>query len=489
MAPHPVPHHYEFDLAVIGAGSAGLSAAGFAAQMGASVLLVDKKEPGGDCTWSGCVPSKALVHLASEQAVLGKSADLKRIQESVQATIRRVYQHEDPAALEEKGIEFAQGEVEFLDKYHINVRSAEDGKNRNVSSRNFLVATGAKPVYPESITGFDAIDNKYNYETIWELTKLPQRLIVVGSGPVGCELAQAFARLGSQVTLVGSTLLPRETKRARETVLKALEKDGISFLHSRPAAATQNAGGVVNMVMSDGTKAAGDAVLYAVGRAPVLPAGLAKVVGAGSIAEDGGLICSDTLAVKSCPNIYGAGDCVEENLQFTHYAGYQGFQAVRNALLPFSSEAKIPASVPRVTFTDPEVGAIGLNTLVDAQHHGFKSAVVLRWSGAHTDRAVCQGAEDVTFVELVVANATSPHAKIIGANAVGPSAGELICELSLIVSCGLTLSQVSHAIHPYPTYGFAIQQLCAEETTTRLLKTNTLRLLTAKYKSPCCTIS
>ena len=211
----------------------GLTAADFAgAKIGAKTLLVDQSNPGGDCTWSGCVPSKAFIHAAADNRVLAKAANLKNVHDFVQGTIQKIYALETPEAIKAKGIDWAEGKVEFLDKNTITITG--DGKEpRRVSADYFVVCTGAEPRYPTSIEGFDGIEAKFDYQQVWHLTELPKRLAVVGTGPIGAELGQAFARLGSEVTMIGSTLLPREIEAARTAVLESFKADGIQFAASR----------------------------------------------------------------------------------------------------------------------------------------------------------------------------------------------------------------------------------------------------------------
>jgi len=457
-----------FDVIVVGAGSAGLTAAEFAVKVGRKTLLVEKDRVGGDCTWFGCVPSKAFIHGAAENKVLAQAANLQRLHDSVQRKISDIYALESPDALAEKGVEVLHGEVKFISMHKIEVKS-KSGETRELESKFFVVATGALPKFPCSIEGLKEVD-AWDYQTVWNVTKLPDSLMVIGTGPIGSELSQAFARLGTQVSLVGTKLLPREIERAREIVTKAFEEDGIKMIHSRPTKVTRNDDGNMTVTMQDGSSHTIQKIMYAIGRNPIVPDGLKDIVGEAGIGRNGGLLVNSKLQCRNANNIFAAGDCIDGNIQFTHYAGFQGFVAARNAILLGTNIGDKPQNVPRVTFTSPEVGAVGLNTVEAAKKVGFPYATRISWNGPHIDRAVCESAEASTFVELILENSTSPSAKIIGGNAVGPRGGETLCEIALCVNAKIPLDKLAGTIHPYPTYGFALNQLAYEETANRLLK-------------------
>jgi pyruvate/2-oxoglutarate dehydrogenase complex dihydrolipoamide dehydrogenase (E3) component len=449
-----------YDLVVIGAGSAGLSAASLAARLGVRVALVERNRIGGDCTWTGCVPSKALLHSARiahqmrHANVFGlepatPKVDLAAVMDRVRAAIDRVYQSETPEALTRQGIDVIKGAARFVDPLHVEV----DG--RVVRGRRFLITTGARAVIPR-IPGLDGIPY-HTYETVFDLRVAPSRLLVLGAGPVGIELGQAFQRLGSQVTLLDAAprVLPVAHPAASAILARRLGDEGVVV---RTGASikqvTLRDGAIVASV--DGDEHEGDALLVAVGRRPDLDGlGLERAL---IRVRDGAIIVDHRLRTSQ-RHIYAAGD-VTGGVQFTHYAGWQAAIAVRNALLPGSSRG-IPAVVPWVVFTDPEIAEVGVTERA-ARQQGLDIRVT-RWPVERIDRAQT-AADDVGFLDLVA----RPNDTLIGATVVASAAGELVNELALAITRGLTLRELATALHAYPTYGIAIEQAAAEAVVARL---------------------
>lgn len=449
-----------YDLVVIGAGSTGLSAASTAAQLGARVALVERDRVGGDCTWTGCVPSKALLAAAKVARQMRRAdafglppadlpVDLALVMAQVRGAIQRVYQFETPAALAEEGIAVFSGAARFLDPRRLAV------DERTLTARRFLICTGARPFIPP-IPGLAEIPH-LTYETIFDLQELPRRLLVLGGGPIGVELAQAFQRLGSTVTLFeqADRILPVVDSDASAALAEQLTAEGMRLL----------TGGVVERIAArDGAIAAtvagqvhvGDVLLVAVGRRPyVAELDLARA----GVAYSAKGISVDHRLRTSQHHIYAAGD-VTGSFQFTHYAGWQGFVAARNALLPGATHGTRP-TVPWVVFTDPEVAQVGL-----AEHEARaqdQHVRVHRWPIERIDRAQTAG-ESRGFLKLIARS----NGTLIGATVVAGMAGELINELALAIERRLTLGDLAATIHPYPTYGFAIQQASAKATIARL---------------------
>ncbi len=309
-----------YDLAVIGGGSAGLTAVSFAVQLGARVALVEKNHIGGDCTWYGCVPSKTLLKTAkvAHQMRTAESygltpvepkVDLKSVMGHVRSVIDTIYQHESPEALRAQGIDVFLDSACFIDHYTLSVGSEK------ITAHNILLATGAYPFIPP-ISGLDSVDY-LTYENIWGLEILPEHLLVLGGGPIGCEMAQAFRRLGAQVTLVEgeSRLLPREEMEASQLLAEVFEGEGLKLrLDAKAERVWQDEKGI--HIKAGSTEILGDALLVAIGRRPSVD-------------------------------------------QFTHYAGWQAFMAVRHALLPGASKG-VAEHGPWATFTDPEIAHVGL---------------------------------------------------------------------------------------------------------------------------------
>ena len=434
-----------YDLVVIGGGSAGLTAADFAARIGAKVIIATE-QIGGDCTWTGCIPSKALIRAAriANETSDGR-IDFPRLMAEVRDAIARVYSFETPEVLGRRGIEVAIGPVRFL-----NGDLVEAG-DRRLTGKRFVICSGAAPVIP-AIPGLAGVPY-LTYESVFDLNRLPATLIVLGAGATGVELGQAFARLGSSVTLLehGPSLLPEADPDARAVIQRRLESERVSI---RTAVA------VTNFTMQDGRLRvqAGNwrfeaaSLLVAVGRSPRV-AGLD--LKRADVEVRGGAVVVDRNLRTTNPRIYAAGD-VTGGFQFTHYAGWQGYVAARNALLPGAQEG-VRAHIPWAVFSDPEVAQAGLSE--DQARAQLADVKVHRLELDRVDRAQTEG-EAEGFLKLI----TTAAGKLVGATTVSRAAGETINELAVAIDRGLTLSDLASTIHAYPTFGFAIQQLAAEAT-------------------------
>jgi pyruvate/2-oxoglutarate dehydrogenase complex dihydrolipoamide dehydrogenase (E3) component len=444
-----------YDLVVIGGGSAGLTAADFAARIGAKVLIA-AEQLGGDCTWTGCIPSKTLIRLAKlahEQSRASSSGiatgklglDFPRVMAEVRAAIGRVYANETPEVLAARGIDVAIGAVRFL-----NGETIQAGERR-IGATHFVICTGAKPASPP-IPGMREVDF-LTYETVFELNRLPATMVVVGAGPTGVELAQAFARLGSTVTVIEqrSSVLPDADPESAATIQHRLESEGVKVLTSVSVSGVAMDG--ARVVLEVGAlRLQADALLLATGRQPRVD-GL-ELSQAGIELHEGAIRVDKNLRTTN-PRVYAAGD-VTGGFQFTHYAGWQGYVAARNALLPGAQEGLRP-NIPWVVFTDPEVAQAGLSE-VEARAQ-FSDVKVHRLELERVDRAQTAD-EREGFLKLV----THAGGKLVGATVVSVAGGETINELALAIDRGLTLSDLASTIHAYPTFSFAIQQLAAEAT-------------------------
>lgn len=440
-----------YDLIVIGGGSAGLTAAGFAARIGVRVLIA-AEQLGGDCTWTGCIPSKALIRiarLAHNQLHAGTSGvrrevriDFPKVMAEVRAAIARVYSNETPEVLAGQGIDVAIGPVRFA-----NGDAIEVGE-RLVGAKRFVICTGAAPAIP-AIQGLEGVPY-LTYESIFDLNRLPVELIVIGAGPTGVEVAQAFARLGSTVTVIDqrSSVLPEADPEAAETIRRRLESEGVSFRLSAAVTAVGPADGRVAVDIAT-SRLTADTLLLAAGRRPRIAGLELKLAG---IEVHGGAVRVDKNLRTTNPHVYAAGD-VTGGSQFTHYAGWQGYIAARNALLPGAEEG-VRVNVPSAVFTDPEVGQAGLNE-VQARAQ-FADVKVHRLELERVDRAQTEAERD-GFLKLI----TDAKGKLLGATTVSMAAGETINELALAIDRGLSVSDLASTIHVYPTFGFAIQQLSA----------------------------
>ena len=452
-----------YDLVVIGAGSGGLVGARFAAQLGAKVALVEKNQIGGDCTWTGCVPSKALLkaakvaHETRTAAQYGivvnqPTVDMIAVRRYVHNIIRAVYKFETPEKLANENIEVLSGAAQFIDADTISVGE------RRIRSRTFLITTGARPVFPE-IPGLNDVPF-VTYEQIFDNYVLPKRMMVLGGGPIGMEMAQAYQRLGAEVTVVSISVLPKEEAETQKLIQTILESEGVRFVLERAKSVRKDGSGAA--ITTENYELRCDLLLVAVGRQPNLD-GL-KLEQAGVRFSAKGIEVDSRLRTN-VKHIYAAGD-VTGGYQFTHYAGWQAFHAVRNALLPGSSSG-ISELVPWVTFTDPEVAHIGATEAQARAEHGERVRVD-RWEMGKVDRAVCEN-DTSGFLKII----TKPDGTILGATMVGARAGEAIMELAIAMSERIKVGNLAAAIHPYPTYSTGIQQMTSELAVERVLSGTT----------------
>lgn len=437
-----------WDLLVVGGGTAGIVGAGTAARLGARVALVERDRTGGDCLWTGCVPSKSLLAAAGQAAaarragalgvhVDGVRVDFAAVMRHVHGAIAHIEPVDSVDALRESGVHTVAGSARFTGPGAVEV----DGVP--YAFHHALVATGATPSLP-GIPGLVEAE-PLTSETVWALTELPARLVVMGGGSIGCELGQAFARLGAQVTLVEAEtrLLGREDPDAARLVHEALAADGVEVLVGHRAVKVLGGPGNPGALgVDDGTterELPYDALLVAVGRTPRsqdLGLDLAGV----AVGARGHVLTDERLRTSNA-RVYAAGD-VTENPAFTHVAGVHGSIAASNAVLGLRRTIDLSA-VPRVTYTDPEVAAVGAPSWSD----GTAPRTVTRRHDA-VDRAVTDGRTS-GFSRLVL---DAKGRTVTGATLVGPRAGESLAELTLAVRKGLSAVELASTIHAYPTY-------------------------------------
>jgi pyruvate/2-oxoglutarate dehydrogenase complex dihydrolipoamide dehydrogenase (E3) component len=436
-----------YDLVIIGAGAGGLIAADFAVRLGAKTALVEKDRIGGDCTWTGCVPSKTLlkiakvahhVRTASRYGITSGSPaiDMSKVNDYVQGTVRQIYQGTTPEALRAKGIDVYLGGARFLDSSKLIAGDA------TLHAKHFLITTGANPVIPD-ISGLCDVPF-VTYHQIFDVRELPRSLVVVGGGPVGTEISQAYQRLGAQVTMVADKLLPKEDEDARELMERIFAAEGIERVKARAKAARKEGDSIIVSTCDHESK--GDLLLIAAGRTPNID-GL-DLEKAGVKYTDKGISVDDELRT-SVGHIYAAGD-VLGGYEFSHFAGWQAFQAVRNALLPGHSSGRTDV-VPWVTFTDPEVAHVGLGEQQARSQYG-DDLKLHRLPIERIDRAVCEDDRN-GFIKILAKS----DGAILGATIIGERAGEAITEIVLAMKHGLTVGDVAGTIHPYPTYSTGVQ--------------------------------
>ena len=434
----------DYDLVVIGGGAAGLGAARAGVRAGARVLLISDGEPGGDCTFIGCVPSKTLIEAAARRLAFPVAA--QRVRDAV-TTIAAT---ENAAALRAEGIDVTLGRARFTGPGRIEV----DG--RPVRAARFVVATGAAPLIPP-IPGLDGLTYLTN-ETVFDLTELPPSLAVLGGGAIGCELAQAFARLGSHVTVVegADRLLPGEEPETARVIAEVFAREGIDVrLGARVEEAT--AGDGVRLWLGDSTAISAARLLVAVGRRPVTTD--VDLAAAGIAADDRGHIRTDDRLATTAPGVYAAGD-VTGRMPFTHAAFEMGRIAAGNALSRRNRRYR-PTATPWVTFTDPEVARVGLTETQAVEHHGRVAYLPM----SEMDRAIAAGATD-GFIKLLAGPrpllGNIGGGRILGATIVAARAGEMIHEPTLAMATGMLTGRLAATTHAYPTWSYAVQLTAAQ---------------------------
>lgn len=446
------PKQFDQNLVVIGAGAAGLVSAYIAAAVKAKVMLVERHQMGGDCLNTGCVPSKALIRAAKAAheirtaGALGVHASEPQVEfAEVMATIRdriaQIEPHDSVARYESLGVTCAAGHAEIVSPWCVCV----DG--REVTTRAIIIAAGARPAMPPVPGLADAAP--LTSDTLWDLEALPEHLTVMGGGPIGCELAQAFARLGSRVTLVemAERVLARESTRASQIVAESLRNDGVNLLLNARVAEVSgdSSGGQTTVVMDAGEQhIQHDRLLVAVGRVPNTEGfGLERL---GITTAKGGVVETDEYLQTLFPNIYACGD-VAGPFQFTHTAAHQAWYAAVNAL--FGSLKRFRADyrvIPRVTYTAPEVASVGIS---HAQALAAKLDVeVTTYELDDLDRAIVDN-EARGFVEVITPTGKD---QILGATVVGAHGGELLATLALAMRHRLGLKKILGTVHAYPTF-------------------------------------
>ena len=453
-----------WDLIVVGGGTAGIVAAKTASQLGARVLLVERHKTGGDCLWTGCVPSKSLLaaaHLVAQVkaganmgiSVAGVRVNFPAVMNAVKSKINEIAPEDSPSALWSAGISVIQGNVLFTSPKSLSI------DEQNYRFAKAIIATGATPAVPP-IPGLR--ESKYlTSENIWELAELPEKLVVLGAGSIGCELGQAFSRLGAQVTLIegAERILPREDESAAELLEDRLTSEGITIRTLAKVNGVETDLHGAGQILFDSPafgveKIAFDRILIAIGRTP-RTSGLGLEKAGVEISPHGFVVTSKSLRTTN-RSIWAAGD-VTGNPQFTHVAGVHGSVASSNALLGINRKAEL-TTIPRVTYTDPEIAAVGVATTTKNP-----KLRVLEYHNNEVDRAITDSKKD-GMTKLVV----DAKGRIVGGLAVGPRGGEVLSEITLAVRMGLTTRNLAATIHPYPTYADGIWNIAVADIRNQL---------------------
>ncbi len=466
-----------YPLIVIGAGAGGLVVAIGFAKAGKKVLLIDKGTWGGDCTNFGCIPSKATIASAESahnlldaprlgvQASVGQFSS-EQVLPRVRSIIQQIREEEEPTALQAKGVDTLEGTAHFIDSHTLEVVSKETPTR--VKGNRIVIATGSHPFIP-SLPGLDAVPYCTN-ETIFDLDQLPRHLAVLGGGPIGSELAQAFRRLGSEVTILqhGPHLLAKEEPESQQLIEERFSKEGIHLLLSHETRALERAGDEIRITVTD-KKTGLDHVLQAshllisAGRRPSVDRLHLERAGV-TFSKRG--VEVDKFGRTTQKHIFAIGDCTGAP-PFTHLAENHGRQVLQNLLLPRLLWKKCTPreAIPRVTFTDPEIAATGLTEKQAIELYGTRSVKSYLYHFSELDRAITAGRED-GFVKVVTKKWSS---KILGATIVGARAGEMIMELQLAMVEKIPLRKLSQIIHPYPTYSLAVRKVADQWLSQTLL--------------------
>lgn len=458
------------DICVIGGGSGGLSVAAGASQMGSKTVLVEGGKMGGDCLNYGCVPSKALIAAAKKAASLKNASDFgvtgpapivdfSKVMDHVQGIIASIAPHDSVERFEGLGVEVIQGYGRFVSENELVVG------NTRVTARRFVIATGSRATAPP-ISGLAEADYLTN-ETIFENRTRPDHLIIIGGGPIGMEMAQAHARLGSKVTVLEAfKALGQDDPDLTAIVLKSLREEGIDIREGvKISGVARDNEGLYHISLGEGSSAevlSGSHLLVAAGRKANVEE--LNLEAAGVDYSPKGIVVDARLRSTN-KKIYAIGD-VAGSYQFTHIAGYHAGIVIRNAL--FRLPAKVDYSaVPWVTFTDPELANVGLNEAAAREQHGDKIKV-LTFPFADIDRARTERQTNGMIKAI-----TTNGGRILGAGIVGPHAGELIHPWGVAITAKLKISTMANFIAPYPTYGEISKRVAGSYYTPSLFSSRT----------------
>jgi pyruvate/2-oxoglutarate dehydrogenase complex dihydrolipoamide dehydrogenase (E3) component/uncharacterized membrane protein YdjX (TVP38/TMEM64 family) len=453
------PKKFDDNLIVIGGGAAGLVSSIIGSAVKAKVTLIEKHKMGGDCLNTGCVPSKAIIHAAkivheNKQGhrtglLCGEPAeiDFKQVMAHVYGSIKAIEPHDSIERFEGLGVSCATGEAKILSPWEVEIQHTSASgivKTEIRSAANIIIATGGRPRIPE-ISGLEQV-SYYTSDTLWQITELPKRLLILGAGPIGCELGQAFARLGSQVSMVdkGPFLMPREDEDVSQLVADAMVAEGVNHIPGRSISKFESSDNRYVALLDNGEKIEFDVLLLAIGReGNTANLGLENV---DLVADSNGFLPVDEYLQTECPTIYACGDVIG-GYQFTHVAAHEAWFASVNSLFGrfkrFKADYRV---IPWATFTSPEVARVGLSEKeAKLQNIPYEST---QYGLDDLDRAITDDAA-TGFVRVLTVPGKD---KILGATVVGARADDLIATFVIGMKHGLGLNKVLGTIHAYPTY-------------------------------------
>jgi pyruvate/2-oxoglutarate dehydrogenase complex dihydrolipoamide dehydrogenase (E3) component len=463
-----------FDLIVLGLGSAGLTAATIAARdLGLKVAAIERSRVGGDCLWSGCVPSKTLAHSAKVAHTIATAADhgvelatpagavdrgaVWRHMHSVRSAIS--LSDDNPETLAAHGVEVIFGEATITGGKEVTIRAVPglpDSTSRVITGRFILVCTGSRPAIA-AITGLSEVEY-LTTDTVFDLDTPPDSLVIVGGGPVATELAQSLVRIGSQVTLIGRNprLLPREEPELSDRLLTVLRAEGVTVHLGTEVTEIRRHRDHHVTVKAGEREVEAAAVLIATGRLPNTEAlGLDRF----GIPVSPAGVAVDARSRTLVPSIYAVGDVAAGRGRFTHTAAHDAAMAVRDMFFPGRGRAL--GSSPWCTYTDPELAHVGLTAAAAREIHPGRRVRVHRHEFSHNDRARTEGHTNGAILLVTV------RGRLVGAHCLGPTAGDLIHELSMAITLGLKITDLTRFVHLYPTYSTGIVQVAAEASIAR----------------------
>ena len=455
----------DYDVIVIGSGAGGLVVAIGCTRAGKKTLIIEQGHYGGDCTNFGCVPSKSLIASAETAHHIETAFDMgielkgaKKLTDPVLDRVRNIVSsvrsHEDEKALRKQGIDTLSAKAYFKDPHTIIAKDA-NGHEQELRGKKIVIATGSHPFIPP-IEGLNETPFLTN-ETVFELESVPERLIILGAGPIGCELAQAFQRIGSQVTLIHrhSEPLQREPEEACKILMDMMKADGVLFeinAETKKVGFSKQKFTVHIEQEGKNKEIKGDQFLISVGRKPNLKS--LELEAAEVKYTDKG-ISIDNYARTSTPNIFAIGDVIGSPF-FTHRAENHARAVLTSLLLPgpFLKKLDKKHPIPRVTYTDPEIASIGLLEKDAIEQFGDYGVTTYKIPFSEVDRAICQGRTE----GMVIIVTKKWSSQILGATIIAPRAGEMLLEISVAIHAKFPLKKLAQIIHPYPTYNQGIRK-------------------------------
>jgi len=475
----------DYPIVVIGAGAGGLVVAIGAAKAKKKVLLIEKGTYGGDCTNFGCVPSKSLIaaahaahymKVANHWGVSGSVSDFDTTGalERTRNIVEEIRSHEDPEALAKHGVDTLTGVASFTDPHTLKVQ-LDDGEIKTVRGKNIVIATGSYPFIPK-IKGLEQCPFCTN-ESIFDLEKVPKRLGIIGGGPIGSELAQAFQRLGSQVTIIQHDphILKKEEAEAQRVIEEVFTEEGINLKVNCEPLEMIHQDNIIKVVVAN--KESGkeetievDHLLVSVGRRPTIEKLDLDAIGVTTYKRG---VVVDAYGRTNHKNIWAIGD-VAGHAMFTHVAENEGRTVLTNLLLPWPLGSKLDRgqAIPRVTFTDPEIASVGITEQQAKDQYGEGKIAVYTVPFSEVDRAITAGRTE-GLVKVITKKWSS---KILGATIVAPRAGEMLSQLTTAMRAKIPLRKLASLIHPYPTYSLAIRK-AADQWLTKTVLPSVMKLI------------